>query len=117
MGDSQPAPLPAFEDMEATLRAAIRNRRPIWAVYEARSRLLYPHMTGRNKQRQVRVLCYQLGGEGISGLVANDGAGEWQCVALEKCGSVSFSDSQWQTGPGRLRQPKCMDTVELTVED
>ena len=117
MGDSQPVPVPSFEEMEAVLRDAIRSRRPISAVYDARSRLLYPHMIRRNKKRQIRVLCYQLGGESISGLSPNDGAGEWRCLALEKFGSVSLSDSAWQTAPGPLRQPKCMDTVELTVED
>ena len=45
------------------VRSAVESRRPISAVYHDLHRLSCPHRLGRNKEGQLRVLCYQYGGE------------------------------------------------------
>src|SRR3954454_24640143 len=48
--------------------AAVASRRPCTASYHGLSRLFCPHRLGRNKEGELRVLCYQYGGESESGL-------------------------------------------------
>ena|SRR5580692_10405136 len=79
------------EDVYLIVRAAVESRRPISAVYHNRHRLFCPHRLGRNKEGQLRVLCYQYGGESESGLKPagsprtgaasrSIGSGAWNCL-------------------------------------
>lgn len=97
------------------MRASIRGLRPISALYEGRWRLLCPHILGRNKHGQVRILCYQFGGDSASGLQLQESSGEWRCLALDKVSRVSLLDSAWRTSADSVRRPKCMDRIELAV--
>jgi hypothetical protein len=98
---------------------SIAGRRPISALYDGRWRLLCPHMLGRNKKNQVRILSYQFGGDSASGVAPREGSGsgEWRCLALEKFSHVSLLDTAWQTDGNSLRPPKCIDRIELAISD
>jgi hypothetical protein len=62
------APSQSSEEVNRLLRMSIRQRQPITAMYNGRRRQLCPHRLGWNKDEERRVLCYQYGGESVSGL-------------------------------------------------
>jgi hypothetical protein len=66
----------------------VANKQPIEANYQDRHRLFCPHRLGRNREGQLRVLCYEYGGESRSGLDPLDSSANWPCVALEKLSRV-----------------------------
>jgi hypothetical protein len=70
------------------VRQAVERRRPISAVCHNRRRLFCPHRLGRNKDGQLRVLCYQYDDESESELKPIGSADNWRCVALDKLRSV-----------------------------
>jgi hypothetical protein len=74
-------------------------------------------MLGRNKDGHLRLLGYQYGGESGSGLQRKDGRGDRRCFSVEKIGAVRILDAAWQTGDTHSRRPKCIDQIELQVED
>ena len=86
------------------------------AIYEGRTRLLCPHMLGRNRSGETWILCLQIGGESASGL-AGGGQGGWRCLAMEKFSSAALEDTTWRTVPGSLRRPKCIEFMEVQVSD
>lgn len=57
-----------IEDIYRLVWAAVANKQPIEARYHGRPRLFCPHRLGRNSAGELRVLCYQYGGESESGL-------------------------------------------------
>src|ERR1700743_1164188 len=63
---------------------AIRGRWPISAKYHDLPRLFCPHHLGRNSKGQLRVLCYQYGGESESGLGPAGSSDNWRCISLDK---------------------------------
>jgi hypothetical protein len=69
---------------------AVADKRPIEAVYQERRRLLCPHRLGRNREGELRVLCYQYGGESDSGLSPAGSPSNWRCIALEKLSRVKL---------------------------
>jgi hypothetical protein len=91
------------------------GKRPLRASYDGKLRLLCPHMLGRNREGQVRILCFQIGGESASGLQRREGHGDWRCLALEKFSSVALAEAAWQTAGSSLRRPKCIDQIDLEV--
>lgn len=62
------AEIQMVEDIYRLVWAAIAAKRPIGALYKALPRLFCPHRLGRNRAKQLRVLCYQYGGDSESGL-------------------------------------------------
>src|ERR1700736_4790981 len=97
------------EDIYRLIWSAVEGRHPIAAVYNHRRRLLCPHRLGRNKQGQLRVLCYQYGGESESGLQPVGSPANWRCIVLEKRragGTAGRLMKVLSTGP-RLRPIKC----------
>jgi hypothetical protein len=62
------APSQSSEEVNRLLRMSIRQRQPITAMYNGRRRQLCPHRLGWNKDEERRVLCYQYGGESVTGL-------------------------------------------------
>ena len=62
------AQIQTVEEIYRLVWAAVSNKQPIEANYQGRHRLFCPHRLGRNRQGQLRVLCYQYGGESQSGL-------------------------------------------------
>ena len=105
------------EDVYRIVRAAVEGRRPISAVYHNRHRLFCPHRLGRNKEGQLRVLCYQYGGESESGLKPAGSAENWRCIALDKLGSVELLEGRWQTAPNHSRPASCIVDADVDAED
>jgi hypothetical protein len=106
------------EDMYAFVREAVINRRPIAAMYEGKRRLLCPHRLGRNKAGQLRVLCYQYGGESQSGLAPLGSPSNWRCIAVEKLSRVELLDEDvWRTAPNHSRPQTCIPDADVDAED
>jgi len=105
------------EDVYPIVRAAVETRRPMSAVYHDRHRLFCPHRLGRNKEGQLRVLCYQYGGESDSGLEPVGSPANWRCIALEKLSQVELLDNDWQTAPNHSRPQTCVAVADIDAED
>jgi hypothetical protein len=105
------------EDVYRTVRTAVETRRPISAVYHDLPRLFCPHRLGRNKDRQLRVLCYQYGGESESGLERVGSPDNWRCIALDKLRSVELLDGLWRTAPNHSRPASCIVDADVDAED
>lgn len=103
----------AISVIAQVIRTAILHHRSIQAVYGDRERLLCPHMLGRNKDGQLRVLCLQIGGDSARGLTQRDGPGDWRCMALERFTAVVYSTSPWVNATESMKRPACIDDVEL----
>lgn len=79
------------------------SKRPIAASYHGLPRLFCPHGLGRNKEGELRVLCYQYGGESGSGLEAAGSPSNWRCIVVEKLTGVKLLDDRWRTAPNHSR--------------
>jgi hypothetical protein len=118
MVDAFPASAQSADEMDRLIREAMIGRIPLRAVYNGGVRLLCPRILGRNRAGQVRILCLQIDGESVSGLQRKDGQDDLRCLALEKFSSVGRAEEAvWQTAGSSLRRPKCMDQIELEVDD
>ena len=106
-----------LEEIYRLIWTAVANRKPIEAVYERRQRLFCPHRLGRNRQGELRVLCYQYGGESRSGLQPPGSASNWRCVALEKLHRVKLVDDVWRTAPNHSRPASCVSKPDIDAED
>ena len=111
------AEIQTVEDIYSVVRTAILRRQPIGAVYDGRSRLLCPHRLGRNKDKQLRVLCYQYGGRSRSGLQPPGSAANWRCIALERLSRVELRKDAWRTAPNHSRPQTCIVETDVDVED
>jgi hypothetical protein len=111
------AKIQTVEDMYRLVWTAVANKRPIEARYHGRLRLFCPHRLGRNKEKQVRVLCYQYGGESESGLEPPGSPGNWRCIALEKLSKVRLLEDAWRTAPNHSRPASCVVDADIDAED
>ena len=105
------------KDAYRIVRMAVETRRPISAVYHNRQRLFCPHRLGRNKEGQLRVLCYQYGGESESGLKPAGSSDNWRCIVLDKLRSVELLDGKWRTAPNHSRPASCVVDADVDAED
>ena len=96
---------------------AVADKRPIEAVYQKRRRLFCPHRLGRNREGELRVLCYQYGGESDSGLGPADSPSNWRCIALEKLSRVKLLGDRWRTAPNHSRPSSCIAEADIDAED
>jgi hypothetical protein len=62
------ARIQTVEDIYQRLRTAVVSQRPIRATSDGRERRFCPHRLGKNREGQLRALCYQYGGQSGSGL-------------------------------------------------
>ena len=62
-----------------------------------------PHRLGRNADGQLRVVCYQYGGESQSGLQPVGSPANWRCVVLEKLSRVKLLEDVGRTAPNHSR--------------
>lgn len=109
-----------FQTVEEIYRlvwTAVANRKPIEAMYERRRRLFCPHRLGRNRQGELRVLCYQYGGESRSGLQAPGSASNWRCLVLEKLNRVKLADDVWRTAPNHSRPGSWVAEPDIDAAD
>ena len=117
MGRVVEAKIQTVEEIYRLVRAAVVSRRPIAASYHGRARLFCPHRLGRNREGELRVLCYQYGGESESGLQRARSAANWRCVVLEKLGAVQLLDDSWQTAPNHSRPASCVVEADVDAKD
>ena len=111
------AKIQTVEDIYRLVWSAVGSRRPIEASYHKRHRLFCPHRLGRNRDGELRVLCYQYGGESESGLEPAGSPANWRCVAVEKLSRVKLLDDGWRTAPNHSRPASCVVEVDIDAED
>jgi hypothetical protein len=111
------AQIQTVEDIYRLVWTAVANRRPIEADYQGRHRLFCPHRLGRNREGQLRVLCYQYGGESRTGLDPVGSPANWRCVALEKLSKVKLVEDGWRTAPNHSRPASCVAEADIDAED
>ena len=111
-----PARIQTVEEIYQLVWTAVASKRPIEARYHARPRLFCPHRLGRNKEGQLRVLCYQYGGESESGLQPPGSLANWRCVALEKLSQVRLLEGRWRTAPNHSRPASCVVDPDIDAE-
>jgi hypothetical protein len=107
----------AREEVHRLVYAAVVGRRPLVGIYDSCRRWLCPHKLGWNRGGQLRVLCYQYGGESISGLQSQNSAANWRCLALEKLSAVELLDEAWHSAPNHSQPQTCIERVEVDAED
>ena len=105
------------EDIYQVLWTAVQNKQPISAIYENRPRLLCPHQLGRNYRGELRVLCYQFGGDSRTGLQPSESADNWRCIMVEKLRQVRLVDGEWRTAPNRSRPAPCVSDLDIDADD
>ena len=111
------ARIQTVEDIYRVIWAAIANKRPVRAIYKDRERLFCAHRLGRNRHNQLRVLCYQYGGESETGLEPLGSPANWRCVVMEKLRSVELLDGSWKTAPNHSRPATCVVDADIDAED
>ena len=111
------AQIQTVEEIYRLVWTAVANKQPIEAIYQGRLRLFCPHRLGRNRTGQLRVLCYQYGGESRSGLQPVGSSANWRCVVLEKLSRVKLVEGAWQTTPNHSRPASCVADADIDVED
>ena len=111
------AKIQTVEDIYRLVWTAIASKQPFGAVYKDRPRLFCPHRLGRNRAEQLRVLCYQYGGESESGLAPMGSPETWRCVALEKLRRVELLGGSWKTAPNHSRPATCVVEADIDAED
>jgi hypothetical protein len=112
------AKIQTVEDIYRLLYVAVTTRRSVEAIYGGRRRLLCPHRLGRNRLGQLRVLCYQSGGESGSGLGEIGSAANWRCIVVEKLRAVTLVEGgTWCTAPIHSRPQTCVTEVDVDTED
>jgi len=111
------AKIQTVESIYQLLRMAVMNKRPIRAAYNGRDRWLCPHRLGRNREGQLRVLCYQYGGQSGSGLQAAGSPANWRCIVVEKLSRVELLVDAWHTAPNHSRPQTCVAEVDVDAED
>jgi hypothetical protein len=111
------AKIQTVEDIYRLVWAAVADKRPIAASYHGLARLFCPHRLGRNKEDQLRVLCYQYGGESESGLEPAGSPANWRCIVLEKLRGVRLLNDEWRTAPNHSRPASCIVKPDIDAED
>ncbi|MBV9157318.1 MAG: hypothetical protein JO097_13725 [Acidobacteriaceae bacterium] len=111
------ARIQTVEDIYRLVWTAVARKRPIEALYRGYPRLLCPHRLGQNREGQLRVLCYQYGGESESGLQPAGSPANWRCLALEKLSRVRLLEDAWRTAPNHSRPASCVIDADIDAED
>jgi hypothetical protein len=111
------AKIQTVEDIYRLVWTAVASKRPMEAYYNGRQRLFCPHRLGRNQKGQLRVLCYQYGGESDSGLQQAGSSANWRCLVLERLSRVKLLDGRWRTAPNHSRPASCVIDADIDAED
>jgi hypothetical protein len=111
------ANIQTVEDIYQLIWTAIASKRPIEADYKGLPRLFCPHRLGRNREGELRVLCYQYGGESESGLEVPGSPANWRCTALEKFSRVELREDAWHTAPNHSRPASCVIETDIDADD
>lgn len=116
MGIGQ-ARIQTVEEIYRLIWTAVTGKRPIAARYHGLPRRFCPRRLGRNREGQLRVLCYQYGGESESGLQPAGSPANWRCIVLEKLSKVSLLEDAWRTAPNHSRPASCVIEADIDAED
>jgi hypothetical protein len=111
------AQIQTVEEIYQLVWTAVANKQPIEAAYQGCLRLFCPHRLGRNREGQLRVLCYQYGGESRSGLQPPGSPANWRCVVMEKLSRVKLVKGAWRTAPNHSRPASCVAHADIGAED
>ena len=111
------AKIQTVDDIYRLVWTAVSKKKPIEAIYDGRRRLLCPHRLGRNREGQIRVLCYQYGGGSQSGLQVPGSPANWRCLIFEKLRNVKLLDERWRTAPNHSRPASCVVDADIDAED
>jgi len=111
------AKIQTVEDIYRLVWTAVAGKRPIEARYHGRHRLFCPHRLGRNQKGELRVLCYQYGGESERGLQPAGSPANWRCIALEKLSTVKLLEDTWRRAPNHSRPASCVIDADIDAED
>ena len=111
------ARIQTVDDIYRLVWTAVASKRLMEGRYHGRPRLFCPHRLGRNREGQLRVLCYQYGGESKSGLQPAGSPANWRCVALEKLTQVRLLEDKWRTAPNHSRPASCVVDADIDAED
>jgi hypothetical protein len=111
------AQIQTVEDIYRLVWTAIATKTPIEARYSGRQRLLCPHRLGRNKDGELRVLCYQYGGQSVSGLQWSTSPENWRCLVLEKLSQVKLREEAWRTAPNHSRPSTCVAQADIDADE
>jgi hypothetical protein len=117
MADSGAGKAGQSEAVYRKVYRAVEDRRPISAVYHELPRLFCPHRLGRNSKGQLRVLCYQYGGESETGLGPLGSSENWRCIALEGLTAVERLSGPWRTAPNHSRPASCIVDPDIDADD
>jgi hypothetical protein len=110
------AKVQTVEDIYRLVWTAVASKRPIEANYHRLPRLFCPHRLGKNKEGQLRVLCYPYGGQSESGLQPAGSPANWRCLVLEKLSKVRLLDDAWHTAPNHSRPASCVVDTDIDAE-
>jgi hypothetical protein len=112
------AKIQTVEEIYGLLWKAAAEKRAIQAIYGNARRLMCPHRLGRNRDGELRVLCYQFGGYSSSGLKPQRSPDNWRCIAVEKLSRVELlASSAWRTAPNHSRPQTCVPLADIDAED
>jgi hypothetical protein len=106
-----------LEDLYRLVSEAVQTRRPVAAAYHNRNRLFCPHRLGRNREGQLRVLCYQYGGESESGLKPAGSPANWRCIALDELSGLKLLNGAWRTASNHSRPATCIVDADVDADD
>jgi hypothetical protein len=111
------AKIQTVEDIYRLIWTAASHKQPVRAMYKDLLRLFCPHRLGRNRVGELRVLCYQYGGESESGLEPMGSPANWRCVVLERLSAVEQLDGSWRSAPNHSRPASCVIEADIDAED
>src|ERR1700751_2827939 len=111
------AEIQTMEEIYRLVWAAVASRQPMEAVYQRHPRQLCPHRLGRNREGQLRVLCYQYGGASESGLQPEGSSANWRCLAVGKLSRVRLLEDVWRTAPNHSRPASCVPDPDIDAQD
>jgi hypothetical protein len=111
------AKIQTVEDIYRLVWTAVANKRCLRAIYKELPRLFCTHRLGRNQAGQLRVLCYQFGGESESGLAPIGSPSNWRCVVFGKLRAVELVDGSWKTAANHSRPATCIMEADIDAED
>jgi hypothetical protein len=112
----QSAPIQTVEEIAVLVTAALCLKRPISAIYNEHRRSLCPYVLGRNKQGDLRVLCYQYGGRSSTGLSPTGSPDNWRCIVLPKLRGVRLLDDPWIKLDRHTQPQTCIADVLFDTE-
>lgn len=112
-----PQAVPIRSPQDGALAAsAVFLKKPISAFYDGYPRLLYPHVLGWNKDRELRLLCFQFGGKSSRPLNTGEGS-NWRCLRVNKLGAVKLLEQAWQSSGDHTRPQSCIQDIIFDAED